>query len=63
MCNLGKIDRIIRVVIGLALIATAVVTQMYWIGGIGIVALGTSALSFCPLYSILKLNTGCKAKV
>jgi len=62
MCNLGKIDRIIRAVLGLALLAAAYLTPYWWLAIIGAVALGTSLLSFCPLYAILGLNTGCKSE-
>jgi hypothetical protein len=58
MCNVGLIDRIIRVAAGLGLIAWGVIEQNWW-GAVGIVPLATAALAFCPLYPILKLNTGC----
>jgi len=60
MCNLGKIDRIIRVVIALGLFAAAALTPYWWLAIIGLVPLGTSLISFCPLYTVLGLNTGCK---
>lgn len=62
MCNLGKIDRIVRAVAGLGLLAAAALTPYWWLAIIGVVALGTSLISFCPLYTILRLNTGCKSK-
>ena len=59
MCfNAGKIDRIVRVVVGIAIIGWGVATQNYW-GAVGLVPLLTGAVGFCPLYPILKLNTGC----
>ena len=62
MCNMGKIDRIIRAVLGLGLLAAAALTPYWWLAIIGVVALGTSLISFCPLYTILRLDTGCKPK-
>ena len=59
MCNIGKIDRIIRVVIGLAIIVWGVMTNN-WLGAIGLIPLGTALIGFCPLYTILKIDTGCK---
>jgi hypothetical protein len=60
--NESSLDRIIRVIFGIALLAlyfTGTVT-----GGIGIVlivlgavALLTGLVGFCPLYALLKLNT------
>ena len=62
MCNLGKIDRIIRVILGLSLLIASALTPYWYLAIIAAVALGTSLISFCPLYSLLGLNTGCKAK-
>lgn len=56
--NVGGVDRIARVVVGLALIAYGVYAQS-WIGAIGIIPLGTAAIGWCPLYLPFKLNT-CK---
>jgi hypothetical protein len=60
--NESKLDRIIRVIAGIVLLAlyfTGAVT-----GGLGIVfivvgavALLTGVVGFCPLYALLKLNT------
>jgi len=57
--NVGSIDRALRVLIGLALIAMVFVgPQTPW-GWIGIVPLATAALSWCPLYTVLGIRT-CK---
>lgn len=61
MCNVGKIDRIIRTVAGIAIIIWGVMAQNWW-GVVGVVLLGTAAISFCPLYSLLGMSTGCKTK-
>lgn len=60
MCNAGKIDRILRVVVGIAMIAYGVLEQNYIIAGIGTIPFVTGAIGFCPLYPIFKINTGCK---
>jgi hypothetical protein len=59
--NVGSTDRILRVVVGLAMIAAYAFTSF---GGawhaallIGIVPLLTGLLSTCPLYSILGMST------
>lgn len=57
--NVGSIDRVLRVVIGLALLAFAFFSghAYAWIGYLGVVPLLTAALGNCPLYSILGLST------
>jgi hypothetical protein len=55
--NVGTIDRILRAVIGLALIAlTRAGTIGVW-GWIGVVPLLTAALGFCPLYTMLGFSS------
>ncbi|MBB6480658.1 YgaP family membrane protein [Spirochaeta isovalerica] len=65
MKNMGKTDRLIRFVAGIILIAAAVYLQissgrLWWLGIPGGIFLGTSLLSFCPLYLPFKINTGKK---
>jgi len=55
--NEGTIDRILRVIAGLALISIVFVgPQTPW-GWIGVVPLLTGLVGMCPLYTILGLNT------
>jgi hypothetical protein len=62
-CNSGGIDRILRVVVGLVLIALAVTGTVGMWGWIGVVPLLTGVVGFCPAYSILGVNTcGMKEK-
>jgi hypothetical protein len=61
LCNVGKIDRVIRVIAGIALIWWAVVSGNI-LGYIGIVLVLTAAIGLCPLYSLLGINTGCQSK-
>lgn len=55
--NIGTIDRIARIVIGLALIALAVSGVIGAWGYIGIVPLATAMVNFCPLYQLLGMST------
>ena len=55
--NVGGVDRTLRIVAGLALIALTVTGTIGAWGWIGIVPLATGLLSTCPLYSILGMNT------
>lgn len=60
--NVGGVDRILRIVVGIALIAsTFVVPAMSPWGWIGIVPLVTGLINWCPAYPILGINT-CKTK-
>lgn len=60
--NVGGIDRILRIVAGLVLIALAVTGTVGVWGYIGVVPLFTALLGWCPAYSILGVKTcGCKS--
>ena len=57
--NVGNIDRLFRIVLGLILISLVFVgPQTPW-GWLGIIPLATGLLRTCPAYSIFGLNT-CK---
>ena len=55
--NVGGIDRIVRIVVGIALIAAAATGTIGVWGYIGVVALGTGLMGWCPPYAILGFNT------
>lgn len=57
--NVGTIDRVLRIVLGIVLIAFLVMNQtgLRWIGLAGIVLIGTAFIRFCPLYTILGIRT------
>ncbi|MBC7213686.1 YgaP family membrane protein [Extensimonas perlucida] len=55
--NVGGIDRILRIVVGLVLILLAATGTVGWWGWIGVVPLLTGLFKFCPLYSLLGMNT------
>jgi hypothetical protein len=59
--NIGSADRIIRIVIGIALIAGAASGQIGVWGWIGIVPLATGIFRFCPAYRLLGMDT-CRIK-
>jgi hypothetical protein len=58
--NVGGVDRVLRIAIGAALIAWTLLGGPVW-AWIGVVALATGVMNFCPAYSILGMNT-CKTK-
>ena len=58
--NVGQIDRILRIVLGLALIAGFFLNRdgaYSWLYLLGIIPLATGLMSSCPLYSILGMST------
>lgn len=59
MKNVGNIDRIIRVVLGVVLLSLFVLLEgnARYLGLIGLVPLATAAIGFCPLYKIFGINT------
>ena len=61
MCfNAGKIDRIMRISVGLGLIVFGLLNENYIVAAVGLIPIITGSIGFCPFYSLLKLNTGCK---
>jgi len=59
--TVGGMDKIARIVVGLALLAMTVVGPKTMWGLIGVVPLATGLLNFCPAYTLLGINS-CKTK-
>jgi len=60
--NMGTLDRILRIVVGLALIAFAIPlgfpwVDWNWLGWIGLVPLITAFAGSCPVYSLFGLTS------
>lgn len=60
--NVGSVDKILRIIIGLVLIAYAIPlgfsnTGWNWVGWIGVIPLATAFMGNCPLYSIVGVST------
>ena len=58
--NVGGIDRVLRIIAGIALIAWALTGGPVW-AWLGVVALVTGVFQFCPAYTLIGANT-CAAK-
>jgi len=58
-CNVGKTDRIMRIIAGLVIALLGVVFSSWW-GIIGIIPLVTGLFAICPVYSLFGINTGAK---
>lgn len=57
--NIGSLDRILRLVVGLALLSMLfwVDGDVRWLGLIGLIPIGTAVFRWCPLYSALGFHT------
>lgn len=54
--NVGGIDKVIRVVVGLIIIVVGIVYRSWW-GVIGVLVLLTGVFNFCALYIPLGIST------
>lgn len=55
-CNIGNKDKLLRLILGLALVVWGVISQN-WLGTIGLVLIITAMIRFCPAYTIIGMNT------
>lgn len=62
MRNVGTLDRALRVVVGLGLLALVFVGPKTLWGLIGLVPLLTASIGFCPLYRLLGICTDSKQR-
>jgi len=58
--NIGSTDKIIRIILGLALIIIGIITQSLW-GLIGLIPIVTALIGWCPLYLPFGIST-CKTE-
>ena len=54
--NIGSADKVVRIVIGLVIIAFGLIYQSWW-GLIGLVPLFTATINWCPLYLPFGIST------
>ena len=70
MQNIGPIDRLLRLIVGVALLAAGFVPSVanllhipvegtwHWVAiVVGVIMVGTAAIRFCPLYRLIGLRT------
>ena len=55
--NVGKVDRIVRVILGVLLIGNVFYALQNPSGWVGVLLLVTGIFGICPLYSLLGINT------
>jgi hypothetical protein len=55
--NVGKTDRIIRVILGVLLIGNVFFALQHPIGWLGVILVATGLAGICPVYSLLGIDT------
>lgn len=58
-CNIGKADKIIRFILGGAIIIAGIIFKS-WLGLIGLIPIITALVGWCPLYYPFKISTSPK---
>lgn len=58
--NVGDVERLVRVIVGGAIVIAGVYYQNWW-GLVGMVPILTGATGYCPPYQVLGIST-CKVK-
>lgn len=56
-CNVGGIDRILRIAVGALLVGLAATGTVAWWGWLGLIPLATGVFRFCPAYPLLGINS------
>lgn len=54
--NVGNVDRLVRFILGVVVIAAGFVFQT-WLGALGLIFVGTALIGFCPLYTLFGIST------
>lgn len=54
--NVGPVDKMVRWIIGLAVIGAGIYYESWW-GALGLIPIITAMISWCPLYVPLKIST------
>jgi len=60
-CNVGRSDKIFRVILGIIIGGVGIYFKSWW-GLIGLIPLVTAAVGYCPLYCPFKISTVKKEK-
>lgn len=55
--NVGALDRMVRVAFGLVLVGFAYTDTVGPWGYLGLIAVATGAIGWCPLYAVMGWNT------
>ncbi len=55
--NIGTIDRVLRILVGLAVLSLAFIGPKTPWGYAGLILVVTAVINFCPIYRIIGVNT------
>ena len=55
--NVGKLDRLIRIIVGALLVGNVFVGLQTVVGWVGLILIVTGLFGTCPVYSLLGINT------
>ncbi|MBE2191111.1 MAG: DUF2892 domain-containing protein [Alphaproteobacteria bacterium] len=55
-CNVGKTDRLLRIIVGSVMVIAGIYFQNWW-GAVGIVPIATGLLRWCPAYLPFGIKT------
>ena len=58
--NIGKVDKAIRIIIGVLIAAAGIYLKSWW-GLLAILPISTALVNYCGLYSVIGVST-CKMK-
>ncbi len=58
--NVGNLDRSIRYILGWAIITAGFYYQIWW-GAVGLILLLTGFIAWCPVYSLLNIDSGAES--
>ena len=56
-CNVGGIDRVLRIAVGTLLVGLAASNVVGWWGWLGVIPLATGLFRFCPAYPLIGINS------
>ena len=59
--NVGSADKVVRIILGAAIIGAGVSFKSWW-GAIGALPILTAFIGWCPAYSLLGVQTTSKSK-
>jgi hypothetical protein len=59
--NVGQTDKVLRILVGVGLLSLAFMGPKTLFGYVGLIPLLTGLVGYCPLYTVLGLNT-CSSK-
>lgn len=55
--NVGMVDRIVRIVLGLAIVSLVFIGPQTPFGWLGLIFVATGFISWCPIYKALGVST------